>query len=238
MPHIFGAVTKTKILKSEGHKLFQEFEVGGVLCTLTFGGDLVASNTIDGDIDSVSISQVTYSGSHATTMALIVTELLGETAILTATLIGTHTISFRPVDPAAVMLLENWVVAAGAGQVTIATVTTTNSIYKGQPVQLETDGTIRPVVAGDYRYKNIGFSMHDGVDGELVTVMMKAFAIIFMESATASLVAGPIKIHANGYNTTTEYLEVDDDSVTTANMLGWALDEGDDGDVIRVAIAP
>lgn len=238
MPYSFGTVTKTKILKSESHKLFHEFEVGGVLCTLTFSGDLVTSNTIDGEIDAVGIAQVTYASSHANTMALIVTELLTETSVLTATLIGTHTISFRAVDPAAAMALTNWIVAAGAGQATILAVTGTNIIYKGHPVQLESDGTIRPVVAGDYRFENVGFSMHDGIDAELVTVMMKAFAIVFMECATDALLAGPVKIHANGYNATTGYLEVDDASVTTANMLGWALDGGDDGDVIRVAVAP
>ena len=238
MPYPFGTVTKTKILKSESHKLFQEFEVGGVLCILTFAGDLVTSNTIDGEIDAVGIGQVTFSADHATTMALLVTELLGESTVLTATLIGTHTISFRAIDPAAAFALTNWVVAAGATQTTILAVTGTNFIYKGQPVQLETDGTVRPLVAGDYRYKSIGIAMHDGLDAELVTVMMKAFVIVFMESATDTLVAGPVKIHANGYNATTGYLEVDDASVTTANMLGWALDDGDDGDVIRVAIAP
>ena len=68
--------------------------------------------------------------------------------------------------------------------------------------------------------------------GELVTVMMKAFAIVWMECATDSLVAGPVTIHANGYNTTTGFLEVDDASVTAANMVGWALDAGDDGDLL------
>lgn len=141
MPYLFGADTKTKILKSESHKLFQEFEV----------------------------------------------------------VAGTN-------------------------------------LKKGQPVTLETAGTIDQAVTGTARHAVIGFAVQDALAGELVTVMMKAFAIVFMESATASLTAGPVKIHANGYNGTTGYTEVDDDTVTDANIIGWSLDEGNDGDVIRVAL--
>ena len=141
MPYLFGTDTKTKILKSESHKLFQEFEV----------------------------------------------------------VAGTN-------------------------------------LKKGQPVTLETAGTVDEAINTTATHLIIGFAVQDALAGELVTVMMKAFAIIFMESATASLTAGPVKIHANGYNSTTGYMEVDDDTVTDANILGWSLDTGDDGDIVRVAL--
>ena len=141
MPYLFGADTKTKILKSESHKLFNEFEV----------------------------------------------------------VAGTN-------------------------------------LKKGQPVTLETAGTIDEAVTGTARFSVIGYAMQDADAGELVTVMLKAYAIVFMECATASLVAGPVKIHSNGYNTVTGYTEVDDDTVTAANIIGWALEGGDDGDVIPVAV--
>lgn len=44
--------------------------------TIFFDADLVASNTIDFDINGSSISQVTFSSDHDTTMALIIVEIL------------------------------------------------------------------------------------------------------------------------------------------------------------------
>jgi len=240
MPYIHGAVTKTKILKSESHKLFCEFEVGALTATITFDADLVTSNTVDGQINGVAITQVTFSVDHDTTMDLLVAELLLNADIATATLTDASTnrqITVTPPAETDPLVLSNWVVAAGATQANVAVATDTNNVYKGQLVQLAADGTIEPVINGDYRSISMGIAMHDGVGAELVTVMMKAFAVVFMEAATALLVCGPVTIHANGYNTTTGYLEVDDASVTYANMVGWALDIGGDGDVIRVAVS-
>ena len=142
MPYIFGADTSTKFLKSESHKLFQEFEV-----------------------------------------------------------------------------------VAGT------------DIKRGQPVVLETVGTVDEAISSTARHAVLGIAMQDADAGELVTVMMKAFVIVFMESATAALDAGPVHIHANGYNATTGYTEVDDASVTDATMIGWCLDgPAADGDIVRVAV--
>ena len=109
-------------------------------------------------------------------------------------------------------------------------------LKKGQLVTQETAGTVDEAVAATARINVIGIAMQDADAGELVTVMMKAFAVIFMECATDSLVAGPVKIHTNGYNATTGYTEVDDDSVDDTDIVGWALEGGDDGDVVPVAI--
>lgn len=114
-------------------------------------------------------------------------------------------------------------------------VTTGQSIKKGQPVILNAVGTVTPAGAAAAPSAVIGVSMHDGDAGELVTVMMKAYLITFAEAGTAALVAGPVKIHTTVYNAVTGYVEVDDASVTTADICGWALDAGGDGDVIRVA---
>lgn len=139
MPYLFGTDTKTKILKSESHKLFHEFEV----------------------------------------------------------VAGTN-------------------------------------IKKGNPVVLETVGTIDIAADGATPDKIIGIAMQDADAGELVTVMMRGHAIIFCEWKAAASNAGPISFDA--YNGTSGYNEVDDDSVTWANMWGWALDDGGDGDITRVVL--
>lgn len=109
-------------------------------------------------------------------------------------------------------------------------------IKKGQPVVLETAGTVDAAAANDTPDLVIGFAMQDADAGELVTVMLKGFAIIFCEWEADSSNAGPVTVGA--YNATTGYTEVDDDTVTYINMFGWALDPGGNGDVTRVIVTP
>lgn len=111
------------------------------------------------------------------------------------------------------------------------------TVKKGQPVYITGDGQVSPALVGTAANLMIGFSMHDGVAGELVTVMMKAYAIIFAECETAALVAGPVRIgSAAVYNATTGYVLIDDFTVTAANQIGWAIEGGGIGDVVRVAL--
>jgi len=116
-------------------------------------------------------------------------------------------------------------------------VATGQTVYKGQPLYISDDGEVTPLGTTGTTQQCIGISMHDGEAGELVTVMMKAFAIIWAECETDSLAAGPVRIGSTGvYNATTGYVLIDDASVTHANQIGWAIEGGDDGDVVRVAI--
>ena len=236
MPYLFGSETKTIFLKKESHKLFQEFEVGGKKATITFDADLIASNSVIGTINGVSTSAVVFAATHDATMALLVTELIAHADVQSASITSARVITVIAADKDAAFVLASWAVTLGATQAGVVTATDTNTVYKGQPIQLQSDGTIEPVINGNYAYKMLGVAIHDGVGGELVTVMMKPFAIVVMECATDSLSAGPVVIHSNGYNTDTGYVEVDDASVTAANQVGWALDTGDDGDVVRVAL--
>lgn len=107
-------------------------------------------------------------------------------------------------------------------------------IKRGQPLVLETVGTVDLAADGDGPDLIIGVAMQDADAGELVTCMMRAYAIIFCEWKAASSVAGAVTYDA--YNATTGYVEVDDDTVSTTNMWGWALDDGGDGDIVRVAL--
>ena len=111
------------------------------------------------------------------------------------------------------------------------------TIVKGMPVYITGDEQVSPATTSTTTQQFIGFSMHDGAAGELVTVMMKAYAIIFAECETDSLAAGPVRIGTtNPFNATTGYVLIDDDTVGATNQLGWALEGGDDGDVVRLAL--
>lgn len=102
--------------------------------TLLFSADLVASNTIDGDLvingSSTSISQVTYSSDHATSMGLIKTELEGISGVSSVTLgadssENANRLLTVTLDHQSDGYAENWTVAAGASQ---ATVTEANDV--------------------------------------------------------------------------------------------------------------
>lgn len=111
------------------------------------------------------------------------------------------------------------------------------TVYKGQPVVIAGDGLVQAAGTASTTQQIIGISMHDGVAGELVTVMMKAWAILFMECETSGLVAGPVRIGTSDvYNETTGYVRIDDASVDHNDQIGWALEGGGVGDVVRVAL--
>jgi len=241
MPFLVGTETKSLFHKLEAHKLFEEREVGPLKATITFDADLIAANTIDGNINGVGITTVTYASSHDNTMDLLAAEVLsnpdvGAVALTDAS--DNRQLTIYAADVNGALVLASWAVTNGTAQAGTVAATDTNDVKAGQMVQLQGDGTVEPVINGDYRFGSMGISMHDGTGGELVTVMMKAYAIVWMECGTNGLLAGPVKIHSTVFNATTGYQEVDDASVTAANMVGWALDGGDDGDLIRVAITP
>lgn len=116
-------------------------------------------------------------------------------------------------------------------------VNTSKAVKAGQPVVMEADEKIGPITTSSSTQAIIGIAMQDGAAGELVTVMMKAFAIIYAECETDSLAVGPVRIGSSAvYNATTGYVLIDDASVDHSNQIGWALKSGDDGDVVPVAI--
>lgn len=240
MPEPFGSVTKTKILKSESHKLFQEFEVDALKGTITFGGDLVTSNVINGKINGVAITAVTFTTDHDNTMDLLVAELESHPAVASASLtdaVNNRQVTIVATDPDNVFVLSDWAVTGGAGQASTTTATDTNNVYVGLPVKLTADGKVEPAGAAADPKDVIGICMHNGVGGDLVTVAMKSYMVTWCEAGTASLVAGPVKLHTTVYNTTSGYVEVDDASVTYANIFGWALDSATNvGDTVRVAV--
>lgn len=109
-------------------------------------------------------------------------------------------------------------------------------VKKGQAVVLNTDGTIRPIAgtAGADARAIIGYSIHNGAAGELVTVGMRAYAVVYAEAGAAAQTAGMV-FATNAVPTDptmTRWV-----AAAAATMHGWALDEAAlAGGIIRVAV--
>lgn len=107
------------------------------------------------------------------------------------------------------------------------------TIKKGQPVALNDDGEVISATALD-AYKVIGISIHDGTEGQFITVGMRAFSIVWAKPA-AALVAGPVTY--NGQNTVEDGIYGTYIAATDATKLhGWALDNVAANGRTRVAL--
>lgn len=109
------------------------------------------------------------------------------------------------------------------------------AIAVGQPVILNADGTIQ--VAGVAAKTNtvIGYSVHQADAGEMATVALKAYAVVWA-SPKAALDAGPVK--TDGLNVTDPlYNSFTVATVDGTDTVGWALDQSTGADeIIRVAL--
>jgi hypothetical protein len=238
MPQPFGSASKTFILKSESHKLHEEFEVDAYKVTLTAGGTvpMVTSNVINGKVNGQAIAAVTFTTDHATTMGLIAAQIALNPNVKSASVTATNVITAVAKYPEqANLALHEFVTTAGSTQCTWTYGVDNNNIVKGQPVKLTTSGTVEPYAAGDIPGKLLGYAVQDAHGGDLVTVMLKAFAIIYAEAYAASHLPGVIRMAA--FNLTTKMMEVDDGgTLDHTTVIGNALDSGNDGDVVRVAV--
>ena len=238
MPEPFGSQSKTFILKNESHKPHEEFEVDALKATITFSADLVTSNVVNGKVNNTAISPVTFATSHSNTMTLLAAaiEALGIAAnIADASVTSARVITVTAYDSSQPLVLHEFVVTAGASQATVTYGSDNNRIFKGQPVKLTADGKIEPYAAGDIPAKLIGYAVQDGYGGDLVTVMMKAFAIIYAEAYATAHLPGVCRMAA--FNSTNKMMEVDDGgTLDHTTIIGNCLDSGGDGDVVRVAV--
>lgn len=94
------------------------------------------------------------------------------------------------------------------------------SVKVGQPVKLNAAGEVVPAVSGELNVNIIGYSVHNGTEGDEVTVAMKAYALIYVKPA-AAVNAGPVKY--DGLNAEDNRFG----SVTTAadgtTLMGWCI---------------
>lgn len=113
--------------------------VGGV--ALTFDAALVASNTIDMDVNGTAMTQITYASSNDATLEAIAAQLLSDfpTIIKYATRTTTRIISLTPQD-GQVITLTNIVVAAGASQANGAQSTVFTVADEGKYYDITTGG--------------------------------------------------------------------------------------------------
>lgn len=237
MPYLFGVDTSTILLNHESHKLHETFTVEDNTAFLLFSGDLVTSNVINGTVNGVAISQVTFSSTHAVTMGLLETELESLGAVVEATTFGAGNWKMKIVaaSNAAPITEVTLVVTLGAGQVTITPTYNENRLVKGRPAIINADGTVAPAHADSLTVDIIGIAIGDAIEFEDVTINMKAFVMIFCEWKDDASIAGSVTFDA--YNGTTGYNEVDDAGPPdNTNIWGWALDPGDNGDITRVAL--
>lgn len=141
--------------------------------------------------------------------------------------LGNETKSRFYIDPEAHKLSYSFVVEAA------------QEVHKGDPVVLTATGTVQAAAAAAPAYTIIGHSIHDGEAGEDVTIVMKAYTVVYAEAAADALVPGPVQLGA--WNATTgrrEYAVAAgaDDTAKAIVTVGHSLDTGDNGDEIKVAL--
>ena len=107
-------------------------------------------------------------------------------------------------------------------------------IHAGSHVIFDADGSVSEAADSAAFDGVIGFSIHDGLDTELVTIAMRAYAIVKGEAEAINLDAGPIEL--GPYNGTTNFREYLASS-TPGNTVGHNLTQVTaDGAEIRVAL--
>ncbi len=104
-----------------------------------------------------------------------------------------------------------------------------------QPVKLNTTGEIVPADSGELARNIIGYAMQNGDAGDVVTVIMKAYLIVFAKPK-AAVATGPVAF--NGTNTQeAQYMSVTTGAADTEDITGWALDPASAAnEEIRVAL--
>jgi hypothetical protein len=129
---IVGVSTTNKTFASDNQTVVQDVVVyrptntsetfrlkcaGGA--SVVFAGDLVASNTINLNVNGVAMTEVTYASSNNNTLELIATQLATQfpTVVESAVRSGTRTVAIT-VRPGTEVVITDIVVAAGAGQTT------------------------------------------------------------------------------------------------------------------------
>lgn len=238
MPTMFGSTTKSVFL-NEWDDLSLEFTASPSNGAITFAGDLITSNKVNLEVNGVAMAEVTFSVDHATTMGLIAAAIADMAGVKSATVTAARVITvvmhndpitFNPILP----YVTNVKVTAGGSQTTATTAVAPNAVHQGMPVKLAGSGEqVLPLGSGGNQLDMIGVVIVPPIDDEFVTVGMRAAGVIFAQAA-AAVVPGPAKYA--GYDTTTGYNKVDDGSVTHENIIGWILDEGAEGDIVRLAI--
>lgn len=238
MPQSLGSTTKSIFLNSESGKLALEFEAIGDIGVITLSADLAASDVVAGTINGQAFT-ATYASSHAATMTALKNAIVALSGVDTAVVHGatSRIISFLLTDTLADIVMADVAVTNGGSGTATATASVVEArIHAGDPVILIGVGEKIAPVNEFARFgmaaantNLLGVSIHSPAKGELATVMVKGYAVIFGQASSA--VVPGIVAHA-GYDTSTGYTKFA--TGATGTTIGLALDAGSDGDVIRV----
>jgi hypothetical protein len=121
------------------------------------------------------------------------------------------------------------------------TVAAGQTVRRGDPVVLATNGTVQPAASAAPAFSVIGVPLQDGAAGKFVTVAMKGYAVVNAEAAAVSLNAGAVQLGAwNGTTLQREYAAVAgaDDQVRDTVAVGHNLTQvAADGDAIKVCLS-
>lgn len=108
------------------------------------------------------------------------------------------------------------------------------AVRKAMPVKLNDAGEVVPATAAEPHNNIIGYSIHNGNPGELVTIALKAYGIVYCKP-NAAVIAGPVQYA--GQNTLEPEYPAVVAAANAANLMGWALDEAEGAnDMIRLAL--
>lgn len=210
----------------EAHKLHHGFPVANRRTKITYSADFVASNVINITVDGEAMAPVTYATSHAATFAAVLVALaLLDTVDSVTGNATTRVITIITTDQTEDTTTSG-VVTLGASQATTTVVSNQNDIFKGMPVMLDSDGSVKRL-EDSANLNNIGYAVMDAVAGEIVTIALRGIAIVEALSADA-IVPGPVAF--SSYDTTLGKLKYTDTSVTATNIVGWAIDTADSAD--------
>lgn len=119
-------------------------------------------------------------------------------------------------------------------------------IHVGQPCKLHSDGgKVSPCASGDAASLMVGVSIHEAESayGAYVVLATRGYVVIKAQSS-GSVTPGPVQYA--GFDATTLYNKVADLAVVATPdgaaalpeslHVGWALDAGDTGEIIRVLV--
>jgi hypothetical protein len=231
----------TKIYKHESHKLHIAAKAEGKYATLTFDAALVSLNVVNGTVNGTAIAAVTYGTDSDTTMAAVAEAIAACPGIKLA--VVTEVAGGATDDRVIVVVneatdtvpsLTGFAVTLGASQAGVVAATVDKNIKQGMPVMMNSSGNLEPATAATIDLSSIGIAIMDGFQGKEVAVAARGYVVLRCEANAAITAGAPVKFVS--YNTTTGYSKVDDDTVTTASQMGWALEAAAQGDIFDVLV--
>lgn len=241
MEHLGNTTKSIFLVGPESHKLSLEFEAVGTIGVITLSANLVADDSITGKINGKAVTAVAFATTHAAAMAALQTNI-EKIAGVEKAWIDDKVITFVMASNTAPIVMTEWEVTSGGnGTATVTTSLEEVPMAPGTPVILI--GAGEKVAPASLHAKFgiatatanlLGITLHGTKnvykDG-LVTVVVKGYVVTFGQCSSAVEV-GPIS--HDGIDTTTGYNKYKTGVAT--HIIGLALDEGADTDIIRVLL--